>query len=656
MRAVRLFIVGSGVSRDALSFAGDPADLPIAGYYARTSLATLASGPVPMPPRIGEITSNWRRRMVEADHRKVLPRSITAGTFDFLLLDLIDERFHLLETTGERVVTLSPDYTAIAPAPLLGQRVLSGSERHVALWRAGFEQLVAALKQSDRLDRLRVNRVFWANLTADGLPIVGFDPERIARANAFLRERYADIEAALGSGVFIDYPAECLVADPAHRWGLAPFHYVPAYYRHQIERLRGLAPAQAVAPPALAKTAAPAEWSVYLDCTSNGWTARIEPPDVLPAAQAAFYLMRDGKRVAMQWYGSARRARFEPQALAGNYCAVGFLRVDGAPPVHHRSAEHAVQGLPYDLERWGDPVFQHTEGDSWAGRLRDGIHQITCGGDHALDMRLQGSELLRRGEAVLVGFASAVPSRGAKSAPFFQGAGLAKQLALPILCFADPAVSRSADLNLGWYAGHRGAVDLADRIAAVVDAFVAATGSRPVLFGGSGGGFATIAVLGKLNCDACGLVWNPQTRIAHYRADFVAQYLADAHGIAVAADAGADDLGGLLDVAGVFHDTTHAAPAKRQPLLFMQNRSDLTHVRNHAEPLIRACAAMPRSASIWTSEQAETFWFGDWGNGHVPPPMHILRSLLSGLSAGTSTLALAEGLERGDYDEQTSIR
>ena len=41
---MQLFIAGSCVSRDALALAGDPPDIVLCGYYARSSLAVLASG------------------------------------------------------------------------------------------------------------------------------------------------------------------------------------------------------------------------------------------------------------------------------------------------------------------------------------------------------------------------------------------------------------------------------------------------------------------------------------------------------------------------------------------------------------------------------------------------------------------------------------
>jgi hypothetical protein len=649
---MRLFIVGSCVSRDALSFAGDPADIAIAGYHARTSLATLSSGPVPLPPRIDEMNSNWRRRMVEADHRKVLIRSIAAATFDVLLLDLIDERFHLLETTGQRVITHSADYASIAPSPLTGRRIPSGSDRHVALWRAGFHQVVAALKQKNRVDLLRVNRVFWASEMDDGRPIEGFDARRIAQANTFLRDRYADIESELGAGVFIDYPAECLRADPAHRWGLSPFHYVQAFYRHQLDQLRkhtfaGSSKATTVAPDTVAQNT----WRVRLDFSAKAWTACIEPDYVIPAAQAAFYLMREGKRVAMQWYSDARIARFEPQS-PGTYHVVGFLRENRSQPVVCRS-ESVTWGTPplYDIDRWNSIVVRHADEKEWAHDLRDAIHQVNCGEGGAVDIRIQGVEQIRPGGALLVGFSGAVTDRGEKSAPFFHGAGVAAQLRLPIASVADPTIGRSADLNLAWYAGHTGRTDLLQRIAALLDRLSEATGTRLVLFGGSGGGFATLAVLGHLRSPACGLVWNPQTRIAHYHRPAVRRYLQIALGGDLPSGANAAVCERALEACGVQHDLTRSAPAHRHPVLYLQNRTDKLHVHDHAEPFITAIGATRETDRIFSTPNGEVFWFGNWGTDHVAPPQPLLLRLLERLSSDADTLALAVELDQGAHDD-----
>ncbi len=235
---MKVFIVGSCVSRDALATAGGPGDIRLAGYYARSSLGVLPSAPVTLPDEVVNIAAPWCRRMVQTDHAKTLLRAVTEASFDLLLLDLIDERFNLLETPGGGVVTMSQEYADAFGGRQVGHVLPAYGARHVALWREGFAMLTALLREQGRLDRLRVNRVFWANQTIAGVAVAGFKPARIAAANAFLRARYDDIARVMGDTVFLDYSADAMRADPAHRWGLSPFHFAPEFYTAQLVALR----------------------------------------------------------------------------------------------------------------------------------------------------------------------------------------------------------------------------------------------------------------------------------------------------------------------------------------------------------------------------------------------------------------------------------
>jgi hypothetical protein len=55
-------------------------------------------------------------------------------------------------------------------------------------------------------------------------------PGAIPALNGLLGEMTAEVCEALPEAAVVRAPAELTLAADAHRWGLAPFHYVDAYY------------------------------------------------------------------------------------------------------------------------------------------------------------------------------------------------------------------------------------------------------------------------------------------------------------------------------------------------------------------------------------------------------------------------------------------
>jgi hypothetical protein len=142
------------------------------------------------------------------------------------------------------------DQPALARARVI-PRLSPACER---LWRGGLEDF-AGLVRSSVLGRARLilHRSRWGThqrLTSGrrraltGVEILGGDPVRIADYNALLGRQDAAFLAAMPPVEIVEAP-RWQVADPGHRWGLSPFHYVPEYYdaiRAQLSAL-GLADA-----------------------------------------------------------------------------------------------------------------------------------------------------------------------------------------------------------------------------------------------------------------------------------------------------------------------------------------------------------------------------------------------------------------------------
>jgi hypothetical protein len=235
----KVFIVGSCVTRDPFELPGHR--YRIENYVARSSFAcSMRSQPFPVPPDAidpeGAVSSSWQRRMVEVDLTRGLKaqlRAVADPEATVLVVDFIDERFHLLALGGEfathSVELQRTDCAQRVPGISI---VRTASEEHFDLWHRGFRDFVAEAR-SVGLEPV-LNRVWWATETSDGSPLR--EPEDyILASNDYLGRLYNAADALAVPS--IDYGATRFIARADHRWGPAPFHYLDDVYARFLSEL-----------------------------------------------------------------------------------------------------------------------------------------------------------------------------------------------------------------------------------------------------------------------------------------------------------------------------------------------------------------------------------------------------------------------------------
>lgn len=246
---VRVAVYGSCVARDAVDLAG--ADrFDVVTYIARQSLLSAdhdASGRFPAEV---EIHSEFQRRMMAGDFAGNLEERLAeaAPETDVVLWDLADERHgvHLFEDGS--VVTRSIDIvrTPEVLSVIDGARHLPfGTDEHFELWALRAERLRDVLTELGLFARTVVLRVPWALVTTEGKSTPWSMGTSAREANVAYLRYYERLEE-LGFRILELQPLGVL-ADPDHRWGLAPFHYTQDVYEEIVERvladLRGEDPA-----------------------------------------------------------------------------------------------------------------------------------------------------------------------------------------------------------------------------------------------------------------------------------------------------------------------------------------------------------------------------------------------------------------------------
>jgi Family of unknown function (DUF6270) len=234
-------IFGSCVSRDLFEH---PSLRPsLVHYGARSSVVSAVARPVAIDPARVALSSAFQRRCVLADFTKTFFASLADARPDWLVIDLVDERFDLLQTQGS-YVTRSSAFDA------------AGLERHAGLefetvrrmWgqgRALFDR--AAGPFAERVtrtvpaDRVVIHRAVWCTSYRHNGEVLRFPPDRLELCrlqNDMLRQSYDRLERAFhGRARVIGVDLGTHHADANHRWQLEPYHYEPAYNAEATERL-----------------------------------------------------------------------------------------------------------------------------------------------------------------------------------------------------------------------------------------------------------------------------------------------------------------------------------------------------------------------------------------------------------------------------------
>lgn len=249
---VRLAIWGSCVTRDTLEVAAHSFGTP--QYHARTSWVSQASGsavpPVPVPSGAG-----FGERMVREDLTSAVVGLVDTAQPHVLVIDLIDERFDVVDVAEGRY-TVS-DYVGRAGLEAeLRERASRVSrfrdEDRQADFAEAVDRLAPELLKKLPDTRIVLHQAWFTARSADpdAQQFYASAPAVTAWANNRLAGHYATLRGAFAGRLHVvEAPRELLIGDPAHRWGLAHYHYVPGYYESVLAQLEGIAGGPVAPPP-----------------------------------------------------------------------------------------------------------------------------------------------------------------------------------------------------------------------------------------------------------------------------------------------------------------------------------------------------------------------------------------------------------------------
>ncbi|HEX7350867.1 DUF6270 domain-containing protein [Brachybacterium sp.] len=236
---VRVTVYGSCVARDTMDLAG-PEELEVVAYIARQSLLSADHDASPRFPADVEVGSEFQRRMMVGDFAGNLEERLreVGEETDVLLWDLADERHgvHLFEdgsiVTRSIDIVRQPEVLSVVEG---ARHIPFGEDEHFDLWASRAERLRELLTELELFEKTIVLRVPWALVTTDGKSTPWSMGTNAREANATYH-RYYEHLADLGFRILELQPLGVL-ADPEHRWGLAPFHYTQDVYEEIVQRV-----------------------------------------------------------------------------------------------------------------------------------------------------------------------------------------------------------------------------------------------------------------------------------------------------------------------------------------------------------------------------------------------------------------------------------
>lgn len=273
-------ILGCCVSREAFQHRGGEESwrLPRPDpYAARSSLVSLMSPPLPVPPGLlRSVETPWERMWLKRDYTRSFWRKLAQEAPACLVLDFVDERFDLYgaQTPEGEAYKLAVREIAVwarrrrplsrlarllrrrrtggAPPdrgglPAIGYRLIPRESQEAwDLWTAAADGFMARMRREFPRVRLLLHRAPLTDRFADGGTIdmttnrhgwsgsgdlvSGFGP-LLRRYYDYLTDRHPGLET-------LEVPESEHLLRRNHPWNEAPFHYQEGYHRYLAEELR----------------------------------------------------------------------------------------------------------------------------------------------------------------------------------------------------------------------------------------------------------------------------------------------------------------------------------------------------------------------------------------------------------------------------------
>ena len=243
LEGIRLSIFGSCVSRDMLEFF-PKGQIKLQNYIARQSVISAVSETVPIRDEEISLESKFQRDMVLCDIKKTAFERLKSETADYLILDLIDERFSLVNFDNS-YLTYSNEFKKGFQNSAYSDRIRNKEFQNESVLLEGrsvlpfIQRFCEQITAIYRPDQIILHRALMVNSYHENGAIHDFSANYLRsneKTNTILNWMYDQIETMIPD-LHVINEISGTVADASHKWGLAPMHYEESYYQRVVNRI-----------------------------------------------------------------------------------------------------------------------------------------------------------------------------------------------------------------------------------------------------------------------------------------------------------------------------------------------------------------------------------------------------------------------------------
>lgn len=236
-------IYGSCVTRDLFELK-ENTFLNLKSYIARQSILSAVSSPIPCEKDNIKLKSNFQKNVIYNDFVKNTFNLLENDSSDYIIIDLIDERFSLMNYKNS-IITVSPYlvesgyFTTIDEMSVIKQP--NGQYCYQDINIDTFINLFCKkiLEIYDSSNIILHKAIMLDKYIDKQMKIQEFSKnylENSKKVNGKINYIYNLLEKNLRCGLVVDVCKD-YYADENHKWGLAPMHYCNEYYRVVLRKI-----------------------------------------------------------------------------------------------------------------------------------------------------------------------------------------------------------------------------------------------------------------------------------------------------------------------------------------------------------------------------------------------------------------------------------
>jgi hypothetical protein len=316
-----------------------------------------------------------------------------------------------------------------------------------------------------------------------------------------------------------------------------------------------------------------------------------------------------------------------------------------------------------DLETWGGVVRSCTLNQFLEDDFKDGVYEVYFG-NNSLYLKIANFTLINESESLLLCFNAATSNRANKTPPFFSGDGLANSLKQSLISFSDPG-THIENVSLGWYIGTHQWLTFQDNLRTIIEEIAKKLKKNIVMFGGSGGGFASLALSLKMETDATIIAMNPQTDITEYHTSQTYLHSAYPHDGKPPRRFSSEDKikwHAFLNENNLIGKVTKEQLGPRCRYIILQNWNDVHHLSKHIPNILPSSCEYNLSNFYGTCDNIG-YLFGPWGPDHSVVWREHIETVIKSAMLQNSPSDIVQTLSKNflpnlisEYPQQTMIK